>query len=230
MANATLIMGESGTGKSTSIRNLDHKETYIINVLNKPLPFKGFSKKYTAGKGGNYYASDNAERILKCIYHVSNERPEIKNLIIDDFQYIMGNEFMRKARERGYDKFTDIGQSAWKVINECTMSRPDLYCFILSHTETDNQGRSKCKTIGKMLDNVITIEGMFTVVLHSLVVDGEYKFLTQNNGINIAKSPMGMFDRDLIDNDLLSIKQVMTEYLDEEPEDFKGESNEPVAL
>lgn len=214
-------MGESGTGKSSSIRQLPSHETYVINVLDKPLPFKDFKKKYQRGAGGNYYATDNAQTIRNLITSISKHRPAIKNIIIDDFQYIMANAFMRKAKERGFDKFIEIGQSAWEIICEATLARNDLYIFFLSHTEADsNTGRVKCKTIGKMLDEKITLEGMFTVVLHSLIVDnGQYKFLTQNDGVHIAKSPLDMFDRAYIDNDLNYIKQKMAEYIgDCEPE------------
>jgi hypothetical protein len=224
MSNSILIMGESGTGKSTSIRTLDSKETFVINVLKKPLPFKGFRKNYVLATrenpNGNLYESDNAANIIKTINYISKNRPDIKNVIIDDFQYIMANEFMRKAREKGFDKFTEIGQQGWSVARECTEARDDLYFFILSHTETDSLGRSKCKTIGKMLDEKITLEGMFTVVLHSLIVDNGYKFLTQNDGSHIAKSPMDMFDRALIDNDLASIKEKMVEYYAGEDPNF----------
>src|SRR5665213_393234 len=104
MSNASLIIGESGTGKSTSIRNLNPSETFIINVLNKPLPFKGYKSFYTKisadAKTGNYYSSDDYQRIEQLIKKVNAERPEIKTLIIDDFQYLMANEFMRRALER----------------------------------------------------------------------------------------------------------------------------------
>lgn len=215
MANTTLIMGESGTGKSSSIRQLDPKETFVINVLDKALPFKNFKKNYTPAIDniGNYYATDDASYILKIIENISKNRKDIKNIIIDDFQYIMANEFMRKAREKGYEKFTLIAQQAWKIINQCMIARNDLYIFILSHTEIDSQGRSKVKTIGKMLDDKITLEGMFTVVLHSMIVNKEYKFLTQNNGTHIAKSPLDMFDKELIDNNLLYVKETMMAYL-----------------
>src|SRR6266851_2709948 len=99
MSNTSLIMGESGTGKSTSIRNLNPKETFIINVLNKPLPFKGYKSNYTKlsadGLTGNYYSSDDYQAIERLVRKINNDRPEIKNLIIDDFQYLMANEFMR---------------------------------------------------------------------------------------------------------------------------------------
>lgn len=222
MSNTSLIIGESGTGKSTSLRNLDQRETFIINVLNKPLPFKGYKQKYIKispdGKEGNYYASDDYFRILKIIKHVNENRPEIKNLIIDDWQYTMCNEFMRRATETGFTKFTEIGQHAWSIIRTLTECRDDLYCFVLSHSDSDTNGVKKCKSIGKMLDEKITIEGMFTVVLHTQIMDGNYKFLTQNDGSHIAKSPYGMFEERYIDNDLVSIKEKMVSYYEEDVE------------
>lgn len=221
MSNTTLIIGESGTGKSTSLRTLDSKETFVINVLDKPLPFRGYKSHYKpmtkANPEGNYYATDDFNLLIRCINSV-NERTEIKNLIIDDFQYIMGNEFMRRALEKGFDKFSDIAQHAWAIIKSLTSTRSDLYCFVLSHSDSDAQGRMKCKTIGKMLDDKITLEGMFTIILHTQIVDGEYKFLTQNNGTHIAKSPLYMFEDKLIDNDLQVVRDKMVEYFDEDVE------------
>lgn len=212
MSIVTLIMGESGTGKSTSIRTLDPAETFIINVLDKPLPFKEFKKNYVQKEGGNYLATDNCATILAALRAINEKRPTVKTIIIDDFQYIMANEFMRRAQESGWGKFTDIGQNAWKIVHECAKLRGDLSVFIMSHTETDSNGRHKCKTIGKMLDEKITLEGMFTVVLHSLVTESGYKFLTQHDGAHIAKAPFGMFDTDMIDNDLSAVKKAMTAY------------------
>ncbi len=212
MSNTILIMGEPGTGKSRSIKNLDEKETYLINVLNKPLPFKGSKTKYIAGEQGNYYSNDNARAIIETIRKINKERPDIKNVIIDDFQYIMGNEFMRRGMEKSYDKFTEIGMQGWYVIMECVNSiRDDLFFFIISHTDTDAQGKTKMKVIGKMLDDKISLDGIFTVILQSTVIDGQYKFLTQNNGLSIAKSPEDMFDK-LIDNDLAYVKQRIGAY------------------
>lgn len=218
--NLVLIMGESGTGKSTAIRTLNPAETYIINVLDKPLPFKGYKKLYKGGKGGNYFGSDNADKIRSVIQRINRERPEIKNIIIDDFQYIMANAFMRKATEKGFDKFVEIGQDAWEIIDDGTKVRGDLYIFILSHTEADaNSGTVKIKTIGKMLDEKIVLEGMFTVVLHSLITNKQYKFLTQHDGTRIAKSPMGMFERAHIDNDLQMVREKMRAYAGDDEDD-----------
>lgn len=220
MSNTTLIIGASGSGKSTSLRNLDPKSTFILNVLDKPLPFKGYKKLYKAITGwddtkGNYFASDDWQRIIKCIRMVNADRPDIETLIIDDFQYVLGNEFMRRAAEKGYDRFTDIAQHAWLIISELTATRPSLYSFVLSHSDVDQNGQYKCKTIGKMLDDKITLEGMFTIIFHSLATDGDFKFLTQNDGSHVAKSPLGMFTERLIDNDLTEIIDKIKMYEDD---------------
>jgi len=215
MSNATLIIGQSGTGKSTSLRNLDHKSTFILNVLDKPLPFRGYKSKYNL-ELKNYHATDDWVKLCEYIRAIDERRPEIKTLIIDDFQYLLANEFMKRAMERGFDKFTDIAQHAWMVIKTLTSTRNDLHCFVLSHSDTDAVGKVKCKTIGKMLDDKITLEGMFTVVLHAMIVDEQFKFLTQNDGVHLAKSPLGMFDDRFIDNDLRVVLDQMRDYFEEE--------------
>jgi hypothetical protein len=217
MSYTTLIIGESGSGKSTSLRNLDPKTTYIINILGKPLPFRRFQEKYST-TNKNYYVSDDYNNLLRCIEGVNNKRPDITTLIIDDFQYLLANEFMRRSSEKGYERFTDIGKHAWDVIKSLTETRNDLFCFVLSHSDQDNNGRMKCKTIGKMLDDKITLEGMFTTVFHCLVIEGEYKFLNQHDGIHLAKSPMGMFDEKYIENDLKMVIEYMNDYFNGEDE------------
>jgi hypothetical protein len=186
--------------------------------LDKPLPFRGYKKKYhkwtTTNPSGNYFSCDDYDLIMRCIEGV-NKRDDIKNLIVDDFQYTMANEFMRRALEKGYDKFSDIGKHAWSIIKSLTETRDDLFCFILTHNDTDQFGKVKCKTIGKMLDDKIALEGMFTLVLHTQVIDGKYKFLTQNDGVHLAKSPMGLLDELYIDNDLQYVREKMIEYFEE---------------
>jgi hypothetical protein len=215
MGNATLILGESGSGKSTSLRDLDNKTTVIINVLDKPLPFKGYKAKYNL-ESKNYLATDNAEMILRAIKKLNDERLDIKTLIIDDFQYVLANEYMRRASEVGYRKFTDIGSNAWKIVKALTEARDDLDCFILTHNYVDVDGKSKIRTIGKMLDDKVNLEGMFTVILHTMLVDNEYKFLTNSDGIHMAKSPMGMFTDKIIDNNLLNVKKTINNYNQED--------------
>lgn len=224
MSNTVLVIGQSGSGKSTSLRNLDPKTTFIINVLDKPLPFKAFRKNYQVitkeNKKGNYYTTDDWSNVVKCIEMVNKERPEITTLIIDDWQYILAHEFMRRSmnteEKNQYQKFTDIALHGWSTINACLGTRPTLTNFVLAHSDVDSTGRSKCKTIGKMLDEKITIEGLFTTVLHSRVVNGEYKFQTQYDGEFLAKSPMGMFEEHLIPNDLVSVKNAVENYFNDE--------------
>lgn len=216
MSNTVLIIGQSGSGKSTSLRNLDPKTTFIINVLDKPLPFRGFKKNYNA-LAKNYYSTHDWAKVVNCIERVNKERPDITTLVIDDWQYILSYEFIKRASERGFDKFSDLANHGWSTMNACTTNtRPSLTTFILAHSDMDPSGRSKLKTIGKMLDEKITLEGLFTTVLHSRIVDGEYKFQTQDDGDFLAKSPIGMFEEFLIPNDLLAVKEAVENYFNDE--------------
>lgn len=220
MSNNVLIIGESGSGKSTSIRTLPPEETFILNVINKPLPFRGANKSYTKlspdGLTGNYYATDDHARIMRIISTINTKRPEIKYLIIDDYGYTIMNDFMRKALVRGYDKYSEIGKDVWEILDAINMTRDDLICFVMMHSDIDQSGKSKPKTVGKMVDNYICIEGKFTVVLHSVVSDGQYKFITNNNNAHMAKSPLGMFNDLLINNDLNMVAETIHNYLNED--------------
>jgi adenylate kinase family enzyme len=168
MSNAVLILGESGVGKSTSIRTLNPEETFIVNVIGKPLPFRGAKSKYqplsSDGLTGNYYATDDITTIKRVINLINNKRKDIKTLVIDDFGYTITNSFMRKANQRGYDRFIEIAKDMFDILDIVSNLREDLYCFVMMHTETDSQGRSKPKTVGKMIDQYICIEGKFTNV------------------------------------------------------------------
>jgi len=221
MANVVLVMGESGSGKSSSIRTLPPEETFIINVIDKALPFRGWKSKYkrlsSDGKEGNYYATDDPTLIKAVIGNISKNRNDIKTIIIDDYQYGMAYEAMRRATEKGYQKFTEIAHNAWSIIEKLKDSRYDLDCFIITHTEKDVDGSVKAKTIGKMMDNLLTFEGMFTVVLKTTVIEDRYCFLTNDpTKICTAKSPFGMFKEIYIDNDLLLVKKAMHEYDNED--------------
>lgn len=217
------IIGESGTGKSTGVRTLDPKETAIINCVGKPLPFKGWKSNYTKfdGKKGNYYSTDESSKIVKFMNHVSESMPEIKNLIIDDWQYTMSNEFMKRSKEKGFEKFTEIGKHAWETLNTGKSLRDDLKVFILTHSDTvpGDFGAPpivKIKTIGKLLDDKINPMGLFTVLLFTDVLkkengEMEYRFVTNNDGNYPAKSPMEMFDQ-YIPNDLQFVADKIDEY------------------
>lgn len=221
MSEIIAIVGQTGTGKTTSVETLDPKETVIIGCVNKPLPFRGWKQKYVSGQGGNYLVSADSKKIVNALDHVSKNRPEIKHIIIDDFQYLMSTEFMNRSEETGWNKFTDIARHAWDVITKARELREDLKVFFLSHDEiiTENfQPKRKIKTIGKMLDEKVTLEGLFTVVLFTNISKNqetgelEYTFITQNDGTTTGKSPRGMFDKMNIPNDLSEISKKMDAY------------------
>ncbi len=207
MANKILILGQSGTGKSTSIRNLDSKETYIIQAVRKDLPFRGWKKNYTKD---NLAVLNDANNIISYMKNISEKAPQIKTIIIDDLQYIMSGEYMRRAKENGFQKFTDIGLNAYNLLTFPDELREDLTVIFLSHIDHNENGE-KMKTIGKMLDDKITPEGLFSIVLKSCCSDGKYYFETQNNGSNTIKSPMEMFETEE-ENDLKIILEKIETY------------------
>ena len=216
MSTNVLVIGQSGTGKSTSLRTMDDKSTFLINVINKPLPFRGWKDRYKAFSKsdltGNILVTDDTAVIIKTLRWLSEKRPEIKTIAIDDFHYVMVNQFMRKAAEKGYEKFTQIALDAWSIIKTAQELRDDLTVVLLSHSDESETGNIKCKTIGRMLDDKITLEGMFTVVLRTIVKDGKYFFATKNSGHDTVKSPMGMFEAELIDNDLAAVVDAIQAY------------------
>ena len=225
MAQSVLVIADSGTGKSTSIRNLNPKETFIINIANKPLPFKGWKSKYKQiskdNPSGNLTAASTAAGIVKALKHVNDKMPDIKTIVVDDWQYMSSFEYFDRAQEKGYDKFTQIASNLAMVAKLPKDLRDDLTVFFLTHSEdsTDINGnrKVKAKTIGKMIDNALTLEGLFSIVLFGKVVKDDkgvyhYGFDTQNNGENTCKSPMGMFDDSFIPNDLAYVNKCIDEY------------------
>lgn len=218
MSRVVAVIGESGTGKSTSLRNLPPKETFILAVANKDLPFKGWKKDFTQlskeNLKGNYLSSDSYEIIKKTINFIDRERSEIKFLVLDDFQYLMGNEYMRRAYEKGWDKFTELAEHAWGLVVELHLLRKDLTVFILSHSYTGDDGRTRFKTIGKMLEEKTSIDGMFTILLQT-VYDGGYFFETQGHGRSTAKTPIDLFKDQRIPNDLYDVAKAIKTYYEE---------------
>ena len=225
MAQSVLVIADSGSGKSTSIRNLDPKETFIVNIANKPLPFKGWKSKYTQiskdNPKGNMTSASSAAGIVKAMKHVNDNMPHVTNLVIDDWQYMSSFEYFDRANEKGYDKFTQIASNLAQVAKMPKDLRDNLYVFFLTHSEdsTDINGnrRVKAKTIGKMIDNALTLEGLFSIVLFGKVKKTEddtleYVFETKNNGENTCKSPMGMFEDNNIPNDLSYVRDCIVKY------------------
>lgn len=202
MGTVVFILGRSGTGKSYSMRNFKPDELAIINVQGKVLPFKGGAKFTTKN-------TDNASEIISAMKLISNK---VRVIVIDDFQYIMANEFMRRSNERGFDKFTDIAKNAWSIIDSIRTLPDNVIVYVMCHIDTGDDGVEKLKTIGKLLDEKIVLEGMSTIVLKTNVADGNYTFVTQNNGKDTVKSPYGMFPSYAIQNDLKYVDEKIRNY------------------
>lgn len=214
------IVGPTGSGKSTSIRNLNHKETFIINVARKELPFKGANKLYNT-ESKNYQEVDDALGILKTLQSINERGTHIKNVIIEDSNYIMGFNLVKKATETGFTKFTIMAKDMVTLLTEARKLRDDLKIFYFSHPDTiEDEGNIvsyKMKTAGKMIDNQIVLEGLFTIALYTHVQENEqgettYNFVTNTWRKYPAKSPSGMFEDKLIPNDLKLVIEKIDEF------------------
>lgn len=205
MGIAVLVLGESGSGKSASLRNFDPEDVSIFNVSAKPLPFR---KKLPVKATSDYGV------IQKAI-----QASEKKAFVIDDSQYLMAFENFSKAKEVGYQKYTDMALHFYNLVQFVIRgTSPDTIVYFLHHTDTDsNSGKTRAKTMGKMLDNQLTLEGLFSIVLLCTTDGKHHTFITQSDGATTAKSPMEMFDPE-IDNDLKAVDTIIREYYD-----IKGE-------
>lgn len=192
MAQMLLIMGESGTGKSTSMRNCNPATTAVINPVGKPLPFKGKFEMLNS----------EVESRKICKFMKEQAAAGKKLLVVDDFQYILSVPYMNRIKENGWEKWNDFGANYFEIIEVCKELPDDVVVAYMTHTETLENGVTTIKLIGKLLREKITIEGLFTIVLKTGVNEGKYYFYTQNSGKDTVKSPMGMFPTYAIDNDL----------------------------
>lgn len=198
MGIPVLIMGESGSGKSTSLRNFESEEVAVFNVASKPLPFR---KKLPRVDAANYQTIYKGLSSGKC-----------KSYVIDDSQYLLAFDSFEKASETGYGKFTSMAVSFYNLIQfVIKKTSPDTIVYFLHHAEKTDDGRIKAKTLGKMLDNQLTVEGLFSIVLLCKTDGSRHYFETQSDGASTAKSPMDMFERE-IDNDLKAVDSAIREY------------------
>jgi len=200
MGIPVLILGESGSGKSASLRNFKEGEICVFNVANKPLPFRG---KLDCIKNAGYPEIKDGLQAGK-----------YKSYVVDDSQYLMAFELFDRAKETGYGKFTDIAVRIRNMINFIITKTPDdTIVYLMHHTETTDTGKIKAKTSGKMLDNQLTLEGLFSIVLMARTDGTRYYFETQSDGFSTCKSPMGMFEKET-DNDLKFIDGTVRGYWD----------------
>lgn len=198
MAIIVMVYGQSGTGKSTSLRNFKPEDVCIVNVSGKPLPFRNKHKTFNTD---DYMSIDTAIK-----------KAPAKSIVIDDATYLMVNAFMRNAKVTGYQKYTDMAYDFDALINTAARLPDDKIVYFMGHSTMDDTGREHFKTIGKMLDNYVTLEGKFTIVLKTVVQDGKYFFATRNNGQDTVKTPLGMFEEEFIENDLAAVDHAIREY------------------
>lgn len=222
MAQKVLIMGESGTGKSTSLRNCDAAITAVVNPVGKPLPFK------------NHFDMLNNETDARKIVKYMKEQAAAgkKLIVVDDFQYILAVPYMNRIKETGWDKYNDFGANYFEIIDCCKDLPDDVVVAYMTHLETLDNGLTTVKLIGKLLREKITIEGLFTVVLRTGVNEAKYYFYTQNSGKDTVKSPLGMFPAYAIDNDLNYVVDKIRNYYelgDYKSDDEMNQADQEVA-
>ena len=202
MGNLIMVLGKSGSGKSTSLRNFEPDEVGVFSVAGKRLPFRG---DLPIVQHAGY------DRIAKILQ--ANKR---RCYVIDDATYLMQFDNFNRARETGYGKFTDMAVSFQQLLQRASWTSEDTNVYFLMHPDTDEMGREKPKTIGKMLDEKLCVEGLFPIVIDARVIQGEdgsarHVFVTQNDGSNLAKCPMGMLPP-VMDNDLKAVDTAIREY------------------
>lgn len=224
MANCVIILGKSGSGKSTSIKGLDPKETIVINTLKKRLPFKGSSSIYSIDNK-NLFQKDSYTEIINLLNNINEKNSSCKNIIIDDFIYVMRKEYFATAKITGYNKFVEMAQHFQQIIYTCENLREDLNIFFILHSEDVQNDKAtvgyKVSTIGKMIDDCYNPVEVVPMVLYSSVKyddkgNPKYGFYTKRcieGTVEIpAKTPEGMFDEDFINNDLGVVVNKMNEY------------------
>lgn len=213
MAKVLCIAGESGSGKTTSMRNLDPKTTFYIDCDKKGLSWKGWRDQYNS-ENKNYMRTDIVDTVKIILDKIDKEQKHIKAVVIDTLNGLMIADEMRRAKEKGYDKWVDLAACIWDLVSESYNYRDDLFIIFVAHTQTerDDSGYSftRIKTSGKKLDKIV-LESKFTTVLLAKVVDGKYLFETHANN-STAKTPMGAFEENEIENDVVNVLEVLREY------------------
>ena len=205
-----LLIGASGTGKSTSLRNFTRDEVAVVNVLGKPLPFKSDIKAPQC---------DDYAKILKAI-----DDTKKKTVVIDDAGYLITNEFMGKSSIKGFDKYNEMANNFFNLINGIKKLKGGKTVYIIMHEDTNEDGDVKPKTIGKLLDDKVNLQGMFTICIRSMFENGNYIFRLKTNGQDCVKTPFGMFENDEMENDLKAFDKVVREYYDlDKSEEREGE-------
>lgn len=212
MAIPVMILGDSGTGKSRSVKTLNPQETLIIQPITKPLPFKskGWNVWDSEKKQGSKVHTESYSMITKIIEKAESYGK--KYIVIDDAQYLMLNDELRRSDETGFKKFTDMAKSYVELIKFITNHPSKLIVYLMTHTEISESGEVKAKTTGKMIREKVVLEGLFSIVLRCHAKDGKHFFSTKTNGFDCVKTPEEMFSENEIENDLTLVNQAIINY------------------
>lgn len=205
MSIAVMVLGESGSGKSRSMKHLDPETTMVIQPVRKPLPFKSANWKpfNKDNPTGSVVVTDQYDLIKRCILNA--EKWGKKVIVIDDAQYIMVNESLRRSSETGFTKFTDMAKGYVDLVTTAANADNNVRVYFMTHIQTDDFGFARAKTVGKMIDSQICLEGLFSIVLRCQAKDGRHYFSTKTNGADPVKTPEEMFESGEIENDLASV-------------------------
>ncbi|WP_442486760.1 hypothetical protein [Halomonas litopenaei] len=212
MSYAVMVLGESGAGKSRSMKHLNPEDTLVVQPIRKPLPFRsaGWLPFSQDNPKGSVVVTDNIPTIIKCI--VNAEKWGKQCVVIDDAQYIMVNESLRRCAETGFTKFTEMAKGYVDLIHAAANTNNNVRVYFMTHIQTDDFGFSRAKTVGKMIDSQVCLEGLFSIVMKCQARDGRHFFSTKTNGADPVKTPEEMFDSDEIENDLASVDAAICEY------------------
>ena len=217
MSRVICVAGESGSGKTTSLRNLDPKTTFIVDADRKGLSWKGWKKQYNA-ENKNYIQTSDVNKISSLLLNIHSKATHIKTVVIDTLNTIMVDDEVKRMKEKGYDKWIDLAQCVWELVSGAHLLRDDLTVAFLAHTQTERDDSgfyfTRLKTSGRKLDK-ICLESKFTTVLIAKCIDGRHVFETQARN-STAKTPMGCFEEFEIENDLAKVIQRLEEYENEE--------------
>lgn len=214
MSKSILIMGESGSGKTTSMRNLDPAETFYFDCDKKGLSWKGWKEQYNE-KNKNYIATSDVQTIMSLLNKISNEQTQIKVVVLDTLNAIMIDDEFARMREKGYDKWQELAYSIYGIISMSNVLRKDLTVILVMHSQTErdeNTGEkfTRAKTSGRKLEKIV-VESKLTTVLLAKCVDGKYVFETRNNNSTV-KAPLGAFETDRIDNDIVKVLEALKDF------------------
>lgn len=214
MAMVIAVMGESGSGKSTSMRTLPPESTYYIDADGKGLPWRGWRQQYNAEKK-NYFRGSEKEKIISILDGINNKRQDIKYVVVDTINGIMVDDEMARMKEKSYDKWADLAAAVYGMIIYSLRMRDDMTIIFVAHTQVDrdeNTGMTwtRIKTNGRKLDKIV-LESKFTTVFHARCLDGQYIFETRSNN-STAKTPMGAFEEVTIENDIMKALERLEEY------------------